>query len=171
MEYINLRYNEKADLSLEQLEKGAFLTTQVGDLVNTMTIAWGGINFIWGKPVFVIYVRYSRETYEMLKNTKEFTINIPLNVNLKKELAFCGTKSGRDYDKIKECNFTLLPGREVKTPIIKECDMHYECKVIYIQAMEPTNIPKDILKRYYSTNNYHVVYYGEIVDSYLIKGE
>ncbi len=171
MEYINLRYNEKSDLSLEQLEKGAFLTTQVGDLVNTMTIAWGGINVVWGKPVFVIYVRYSRETYKMLKNTKEFTVSIPLKGDLKKELAFCGTKSRRDYDKIKECNLTLVPGRKVKTPIIKECDMHYECRVNYIQAMEPTNIPKDILKRYYSKNNYHVVYYGEILDSYLIKGE
>ncbi|AIO18299.1 Flavoredoxin [Candidatus Izimaplasma bacterium HR1] len=171
MKYIDLDYSEKASEMLPALENGIFMTTKVGDKVNTMTIAWGGINFVWNKPVFVAYVRYSRDTYEMMKNTEEFTINVPLHNDLKNELAFCGTKSGRDYDKIRECNFTLIDGRIVNTPIIADCEMHYECKVIYKQAMEPNNIPESILQRYYTNNNFHVIFYGEIVDSYIIKGE
>ena len=171
MEYQNLKYNELSKEMFEQLEKGAFLTTKVGDKVNTMTIAWGGINFVWYRPVFVAYVRYSRDTYQMLENGSEFTINVPLTKDLKKELSFCGTKSGRDYDKIEKCGLHLKDSRSIQTPIISDCDLHFECKVVYKQALEPGMIPQDVKERFYRDNNYHVVYYGEIVDSYLIKGE
>ena len=171
MKYIDINYSEKVNEFLPALDRGVFMTTKVGDKVNTMTIAWGGINLIWHKKVFVAYVRYSRDTYNMLQETDEFTINIPFNNNLRKELGICGTKSGRDTNKIEECNFSLIDGRVVNTPVIGECDMHYECKVIYKQAMEPNNIPKDILERNYANNNFHVIFYGEIVDSYIIKGD
>ena len=171
MKYINLSYDEKANEILPALKKGIFMTTKVDNKVNTMTIAWGGINIVWNKPIFVAYVRYSRDTYEMMTNTDEFTINIPLSNKLRKELALCGTKSGRDLNKIDACNFSLLKGRKVNTPIIADCEMHYECKVIYKQAMEPGNVKEDILKKYYPNNNFHVIFYGEIVDSYIIKGE
>ena len=117
------------------------------------------------------YVRYTRDTYEMLENGSEFTISVPLENDLKKELAYCGTVSGRDEDKIKACHFTLLDPRIINTPVIGECELHYECKVIYKQAMEPGMVPIDVKQRFYSNHNYHVIYYGEIVDSYLIKGE
>lgn len=162
---------EHATPMFEQLMKGAFLTTKKGDKVNTMTIAWGGINVVWGKPLYVVYVRYSRDTYDMLEGNDAFTVSVPLENDLRKELGYCGTKSGRDTDKIKDCNFTLLPGRKVDVPVISECDLHYECKVIYRQAMEPNAVPQDVKDRYYSTHNYHVIYYGEILDSYRTGGE
>lgn len=171
MEYKNIKYNELTKEMFEQLEKGAFLTTKVEDKVNTMTIAWGGVSFVWYKPVFIAYVRYSRDTYKMLENGKEFTISVPLSTSMKKELSYCGTKSGKDVDKIKECGLMITKGRAVSTPIINACDLHFECKVIYKQAMEPGLIPEEVKKRFYSNDNYHVIYYGEIVDSYLIKGE
>lgn len=171
MNYQDITFTELSKEALEQLRKGCFMTTRVKDKVNTMTIAWGGINIVWNKPLFVAYVRYTRDTYEMLNNTDEFTINIPLTREMKSELAFCGTKSGRDYDKIKECNLNLLPGRKVDTPVIVECDLHFECKVIYKQAMEPANVTKDISNKYYTNNDYHVIFYGEIVDSYILKGD
>ena len=107
----------------------------------------------------------------MLEESDEFAVNIPLNKDLRKELGFCGTKSGRNHDKIKEANLKLLDSRKVSTPILADCDLHYECKVIYKQAMEPNSIPDTIKNRYYSSNDFHVVYYGEIIDSYLLKGE
>lgn len=171
MEYKTIEYNELSTKMLTQLQKGAFLTTKVGDKVNTMTIAWGGINVVWNKHLFVVYVRYTRDTYQMMEKGHEFTVSVPLENDLRKALGFCGTKSGRDYDKIKECDLTLVPGRVIDTPVLKECELHYECKVVYKQAMEPGMVPKEIKERYYSNNDYHVIYYGEIVDSYIIKGE
>jgi len=170
MRYVDLASGSLTDQALKQLEIGAFLTTKKEDKINTMTIAWGGINIVWGKALFVIYVRYSRETYNMLEKNDEFTVSIPLTKDLKKELSYCGTKSARDVDKIEACNLTLLPGRTTHTPIIAECDIHYECKLLYRQAMEPNAIPDEIKKRYYSTNDFHVIYYGEITDMYQTKG-
>ncbi len=169
MDYVDLRYNELSKEMFDQLRIGTFLTTKYKDKVNTMTIAWGGINYVWNKPVFVAYVRYSRDTYNMMEKGQEYTISVPMNNRLKRELSFCGTKSGRDYDKINECGLHTLPGRKIDTPIIKECELHFECKIIYKQAMEPGMIQDSIKERYYSNNDYHVIYYGEIVDSYMIK--
>ncbi|PAT02663.1 flavin reductase [Candidatus Izimaplasma bacterium ZiA1] len=167
--YQKIHYNEYSSEMIKQLEKGLFITTKVNQKINTMTIAWGHIGIIWGKPVFIAYVRYTRDTFKMLEQAEEFTISVPLQNNLKKELSFCGTKSGRDYDKINECDLKIKNARIINTPILADCELHYECKVIYKQAMEPGLIPNDVKQRYYKDNNYHMIYYGEIVDSYILK--
>ncbi len=112
-------------------------------------------------------VRYSRHTYDILEKSKEFTVSVPLTRDMKKELAICGTKSGRDIDKFKECNLTTIKGKSIDTPIIEECELHYECKVVYQQAMEPGLIDKGIREANYSNNDFHIMYYGEIVESYI----
>ncbi len=165
----DITYHEGLDTSFNQLDRGAFLTSKVGDKVNTMTIAWGGISLVWHKKVFVVFVRYTRDTYDMLEKSDEFTVSIPKTNTLKDEWVYCGRHSGRDVDKIKECNFNLLPGRQVKVPVIQECETHYECKIVYKQAMEPGNIPEDVKNRFYKKHDYHVMYFGEILDSYKIE--
>ena len=163
-----IRYNQFATEALKQLEKGAFLTVKDEEEINTMTIAWGSISYIWNKPIFMVAVRYSRHTYNLIENAKEFTVSIPISVNLKKELAYCGTKSGKDVNKFEACKLTPIKGQKISTPIIGECELHYECKVTYQQAMEPANLDENIKKRNYSNNDYHVLYFGEIVDTYLL---
>lgn len=163
-----IKFNEYSTEALEQLRKGAFLTVKDGDEVNTMTIGWGSISVVWNKPIFMVAVRYSRHTYNIIEKAKEFTVSIPLAKDLKKELAYCGTKSGRDVNKFEECNLTLLEGQKISTPVIEECELHYECKVVYQQAMEPATLDEGIKKRFYLDNDYHVLYFGEIVDSYLL---
>ncbi|MTI68642.1 MAG: flavin reductase family protein [Firmicutes bacterium] len=167
--YKDTKYNEYSKEMLNQLEKGVFLTVKDKDDLNTMTIAWGNIGVIWNKPIFTIAVRYSRYTYNLLENAKEFTISVPLNKDMKKELSLCGTKSKRDIDKFKECNLTPKKGKILNTPIIDECDLHYECKVVYQQAMDPALLNEEIKKLKYKNNDYHVLYYGEIVSSYIKK--
>ncbi|MFA5523089.1 MAG: flavin reductase family protein [Tissierellales bacterium] len=162
-----VKFNQHSREALEQIIKGAFLTAKDGDRVNTMTIGWGNIGIVWGKPIFMVAVRYSRYTYDLIESSKEFTVSIPINKDLKKELAYCGRYSGKDVDKFKECNITIVDGQKVSAPIIGECDLHYECKVVYQQAMEPVALSKDIKEKYYTKNDYHVLYFGEIVDSYL----
>jgi len=159
-------YKKRMDEVFEQVQKGVFLTTKNNDKVNTMTIAWGGIAIVWSKPVFIVYVRYSRDTYQMMENHDEFTISVPLSKKMQKELAYAGTKSGRDTNKIDDLNLTLEAGKKVDVPIIKDCDVHYECKVIYKQAMEPGNISDEVKNQYYKTHDYHVMYYGEILANY-----
>lgn len=147
--------------------KGAFLTVKSGDKVNTMTIGWGDIGYIWRKPVFMVMVRKSRHTYDIIEAAEDFTVSIPVNCDLKKELAICGTKSGRDIDKFKECNLSMENSNKVNSPIIGECDLQFECKIIYKQHMDEKFLSSEINKSCYENGDYHTMYYGEIVDCYL----
>lgn len=84
-----------------------------------MTIGWGNVGIVWGKPIFMVAVRYSRYTYDLIEKAKDFTVSIPLKNNLKKELTYCGTYSGKDVDKFKECNLKLKKGRKVVSLLLK----------------------------------------------------
>lgn len=154
---------------IKQLPKGALMVVKDNEKENVMTIGWGTIGFVWRKPVLMVMVRYSRLSYEMLEKTKEFTVNIPIANSLQKEIGICGSKSGRDVDKFKECGFTKEKGKVLDLSVIKECDLFYECKVIYQQAMEPGVIDQQIKESFYTNknNDYHVLYYGEIIASYI----
>lgn len=151
---------------LEQLPKGAFMNVAYEGKENTMTIGWGNVGFMWAKPVFTAMVRYSRYTYELVDKAKEFTISVPLNGQLKEALGICGSKSGRDVDKFELCNLHKLEGQDVSSPMIEECDLHLECKVVYQQGMEADLLNDDIKAKKYSDGNYHVLYYGEILGVY-----
>jgi flavin reductase (DIM6/NTAB) family NADH-FMN oxidoreductase RutF len=147
-------------------EGGVFLNSSHNGNINTMTIGWACFGFIWNKPVVTVAVRYSRHTYELINESGVFTISVPAYNVLKKELTFCGSRSGRDYDKFKETGLTLVSGRKVDVPVIGECGMHFECKVIYKQAMEPALIDAKIDEKFYKGNDFHVLFYGEILDFY-----
>lgn len=153
---------------MEQMSKnGVFLNTKQGDRINTMTIGWGTIGVFWGKPVFTVAVRVSRHTYDLINGSGEFTVSVPMDDKLKKALAFCGSKSGRSVDKFAECGISSKDGISVNSPCIEECALHYECKVIYKQSMEPGLILSDAVLKFYSGGDFHMVFYGEIQGCYL----
>lgn len=160
----------QADEIAEALKKGVFLTTKVGDKVNSMVIEWGHIGRIWNRPVFVVYVRVNRFTRELLDQNPEFTVNIPIHGYDRKAFMICGTKSGRDMDKIREAGLTLADPEVVSVPAIKDFPLTLECKVIYRQEQDATQLPDAIRKQFYSVDpGEHISYFGEIVDAYLIE--
>jgi flavin reductase (DIM6/NTAB) family NADH-FMN oxidoreductase RutF len=158
-------YNQYISEVEHQLRNGGLFLTSKGEKINTMVIGWGGINFFWGKPIFLVPVRKSRYTHMLIDKSGEFTVSVPLSNDLRKALAFCGSKSGRDFDKFKECNLTPVPGTKVNTPIIGECSLHYECKVVYKQDMTPENLALELNHKWYP--DYHTFYFGEIVACYI----
>jgi len=164
--YKEMDYKEVSRQIMEQLPKGAFLTVKNGGKVNTMTIAWGTMGFIWNKPIFTVLVRYSRYTHELIHNADEFTVSFPLNGRLDDALNLCGTKSGRDIDKFAECALKTQRGRVVDTPVISGCDIHLECRIVYRQALAPENLDDGIKNSCYPVGDYHVIYCGEIVAAY-----
>ena len=165
---MKVNFTEHFEKGMEFLRtQGAFLTVKSGDKVNTMTIGWGSIGYEWNRPIFTVLVRKSRYTYELIENSDNFTVSIPLSRDLKNALAVCGSKSGRDIDKFKECNLSLEKSRKVDTPIIGECELYYECKIVYKQEMNSELLSKDIVESAYKTGDYHTLYYGEIVETYI----
>lgn len=162
--------NEYAEVLLNKLPNGVFLTTAFGGVVNTMVIGWGGINVIWGKPMMLILVRKIRATWDLIEKTNEFTISVPIKHDLSEALKICGTKSMREInDKFTYCHLTPVPGRKIKTPVVGECELHYECRVLYKQPLNQDNIPEAIKNRYYPTGANHTLYFGEIIDTYLFE--
>ncbi len=92
-----------------------------------ITLSWGGTSSS-DPPYVSIAIRKARFSYNLIKNSKEFVINIPTSEMLT-QVEFCGTKSGRDLNKWKECNFTKGDSIEIITPYIVECPVSMECKL------------------------------------------
>ena len=100
---------------------------------NIITVAWTG-TICTNPPMVYISVRPSRYSYEMLKKTGEFVINLTTE-----ELAFatdyCGVRSGRDVDKFKEAHLTKEPAQFVKAPMIKESPVSIECRLTEVKEL------------------------------------
>lgn len=94
---------------------------------NVFTVAWTG-TICSDPPMVSISVRPQRYSYEMIRETGEFVINLTT-----RDLAFatdyCGVKSGRDVDKFKEMKLTPMPAEKISAPLIKESPVNIECKV------------------------------------------
>lgn len=157
----------------KHMSKGILLTTKGQSGVNTMTIGWGTLGIEWGRPMFVAYVRESRFTKQLLDENPEFTINCPVGELDGKILGFCGTKSGRDLDKIKELCLDLEEPDQISVPGIRQLPLTLECKVVYRNPQPTENLPQVILDRYYpekdGIRDFHHAYYGEIVSAYIIE--
>ena len=156
----------------EALKAGVLLTTKSKDTVNTMTIGWGSVGIEWGLPVFTAYVRESRFTRQLLDESGEFTVNISLTAPDKKVIAVCGTKSGREVDKISELGLTLEEPAVISVPGIREFPLTLECRVLLRNVQEERRLPENVQQRFYSAINagdYHIAYYGEILKAYLIE--
>lgn len=168
---MDFNYTLNLSETLKNIEnRGAFLTVKDNDgKVNTMTIGWGSIGYEWKKPVFSVLVRESRYTYDIIENAEDFTVSVPFNDDTKDALKFCGTKSGKNFDKFKECNLTTLESKKVKSPAIKDCQMIYECKILYKQTMNLKLLNKEISEKWYASEDVHKIYYGEIVNCYYNK--
>ena len=179
MEKVSINAFEHANEILGRIRKGILVTAKLGEQVNSMTIGWGTIGVHWSRPVFVIYIRKNRFTTHMVHDSKEFTINVPLDESMDKEIAYLGAHSGRDEDKVKKCNLTLVPGNKVNAPGIKEIPLTLECKVLFSELQDITTLPGYLKDRYYPQDvdslfcgpnkDEHYAIYGEIVDSYIIK--
>ena len=164
---------------LKALSKGILLTVKGEEKVNTMAISWGALGIEWNKLLFTAYIRENRYTKAILDKTLDFTINIPLDKMDAKIFSVCGTKSGRDVDKIKEANLTLVNAEIISSPAIKELPITLECKVSYKQRQVLENLPNEIVKRDYpqdvegtfvgANRDPHTAYYAEIVAAYIIE--
>lgn len=111
-----------------------------GDMENSniITVAWTGI--LNTDPAMVyISVRKTRHSYEIIKNSREFVINLTTE-KLAYATDWCGVKSGKDVDKFKEMKLTKEKAKFVKCPLIKESPVSVECRVKEI---------RDLRKSYY----------------------
>lgn len=150
--------------TIKRLEKPGLLlvSSNMEGKSNVMTIGWGLIGTFWSMPVFMIAVRPSRYTHGFIEERSEFTVNVPKD-GMDEIVEYCGTVSGRKHDKFKECKLTLSKAKEANVPIMKECQIHYECQVVHKIKVIPELIPSNVKETLYPKDNYHTLYFGKIL--------
>lgn len=95
--------------------------------INVFTVGWIG-TACTKPPMITAAIRPERLSYEYIKETGEFVVNLP-SKDMVKTVDFCGVRSGKNIDKIEHCNLTLEQSEKVKVPSIKQCPVSLECKV------------------------------------------
>lgn len=166
---MRLKPVEAKELSLEALRlftgRTPLLTAGDKTACNTMTIGWGGLGSLWNKPACTVYVRHSRHTYSFMETHDYFTVSV-LPGERKDTLTLCGTKSGRETDKIAACGLTVCHGAG-GAPFFDEAELVLVCRKLYAQDMGPEFvIDSGAAASFYTKGDWHRMYVGEVVEAY-----
>lgn len=133
---------------------------------NTMTANWGGIGYLWNKPVVFIFVRPERYTFEFTEKSDYFTISF-LGEENKDIHKICGSKSGRDIDKVTETG--LVPRfTELGNVVFEQGRLTLECKKLYTDTIKKEGfMDSELFEKWYTVKgNPHVMYVAEIVNAW-----
>lgn len=156
---VNIRDVKKSVVELIS-DDWMLVTAGTPEKCNTMTAVPGAVGELWGKDVVFTFIRPQRYTYEFLESSDVFTLSF-FGGEYKKELSLCGSKSGRDTDKIKECGFTAAQsGGGV---YFEEASAVIVCKKIAFQDIDPNGFLDPSIEKNYAQKDYHRVYVGEIL--------
>ena len=141
----------------------ALITSGDETAYNTMTASWGGVGELWNKDVCFVFIRPQRYTFEFVEKNDLFTVSFYPKEH-HKALSFCGSHSGRDFDKAKETGLTplFLDG----TTAFEEAKIILVCKKIACQEMDPNGFMDPTIDKNYAAKDYHKIYVGEIISCY-----
>ena len=145
--------------------QNALLTAGDRDVCNTMTIGWCQLGRLWSIPVCTVYVRPERYTYAFMESHDYFTVSV-LPLSDRQTAQVCGTKSGRDIDKIKECGLTLRRGAG-DAPFFDEAEWVLVCRKLYAQDLDESCVLDErVFHHYGAKGGWHRAYTGEVVEAY-----
>lgn len=165
---MSLKKIDASTLTFNPFEKLAKQWALVGagsmDKFNMMTVSWGAVGVIWGKPSVTAYIRQTRYTKEFVDSCDTFTLTFLKDGN-RDALNVLGSKSGRDMDKMKDSGLTPI---EVDGEVMfEEAELVLVCRKRFVQDMPKENfVNQETLDKWYADQNYHTMYIGEIVVAY-----
>lgn len=147
--------------------QNALLTAGDRNGCNTMTIGWCQLGRLWSIPVCTVYVRPERYTYQFMESHDYFTVSVMPLSHKQTTMQVCGTQSGRDIDKVKECGLTLRYGTG-DAPFFDEAEWVLVCRKLYAQDLQESCVlqGESILRHYGAKGGWHRVYTGEVVEAY-----
>ena len=136
--------------------------------LNTMTASWGGIGWLWNRPVAFVFIRPERYTHDFIDRESRLTLSF-YKEEYRSILQFCGTKSGRDVDKVKETGLKPV-ALESGAMTFSEARLTLDCRKLFKSPMSAANfIDKSILEKWYGNQpggSFHDVYVVEIEGVY-----
>ena len=130
---------------------------------NPMTVSWGYIGFMWGFPSAIVAVRPQRHTLGFIRECDSFTLTA-FGEDYRAALQLCGSKSGRDLDKVAAAGLTPEAAAKVKAPVFREAELVLECRKVYHGGFLPEGFPDRLIpEKIYPGGDYHLFFAGEIV--------
>ena len=136
--------------------------------LNTMTASWGGIGWLWNRPVAFVFIRPDRYTHDFIECESRLTLSF-YKEEFRGILHFCGTKSGRDVDKVKETGLKPV-ALESGAMTFEQARLTVDCRKLFKSSMAAANfIDKSILEKWYGNQpggSLHDVYVVEIEGVY-----
>ncbi len=132
---------------------------------NMMTVAWGSLGCMWGKPFAQALVRPQRHTRRYMDEGDSFTL-CAFPESFRNDLQTLGTVSGKTGPKLKKTSITLRPSSKVPAPSYEQAGLILECRKIYQQDMDPAGFMDDAIEKNYKAGDYHRIYFGEIVAAF-----
>ncbi len=163
-EFKAIKPTEITDNTFKLLDKDWMLVT-AGNLedFNTMTASWGHLGILWNLPIAIAYIRPQRYTYEFVNKYEDYTLTF-FTEAYRSALKFCGSRSGRDYDKIAETGLTPIQTQRGNV-IFQEARLVLECRKIYEDDLKKGNfLVPEIAEKHYPKNDFHRFYMGEIIN-------
>ncbi|MEA2030365.1 MAG: flavin reductase family protein [candidate division Zixibacteria bacterium] len=140
-----------------------WMLVTAGDIesYNTMTAAWGTFGELWSLEVCICYVRPTRYTYDFMEKSRTFTLSF-FDEAFRDTLNYCGTKSGRDVDKMSIPELTAVKSKD-NSVYFAEARLVVECSKIYTQDIDPERFLDSKIHDKYPKKDYHRMYVGEII--------
>lgn len=134
-----------------------------GGRANAMTASWGALGVLWHKDVCICYVRPQRHTHKLLREQQRFSVAF-LPEQYREALKVCGTKSGRDTDKLSECGLHTVELDGV--PMIEEASILLVCRKLYEDEIKEECFLEREVMATYKAKDYHTFYICEIEEVY-----
>lgn len=132
---------------------------------NAMTASWGNMGILWNKPVATVFVRPQRYTYGLCESADRFSLCVLPEEN-RDALKLCGTKSGKDIDKLSECSLDCIEIDGVK--VIEGSKIAMICKKLYADDLKKECFIDKEQYKHYPADDFHRFYILEI-EKILVK--
>lgn len=137
---------------------------------NMMTASWGGIGWLWNKPVAFVFIRPERYTFEFTEKTDRMTLSfLGKNEEARAIYNLCGSQSGKDMDKMKESGLTPLKINEKGDISYTQARLTFACKKLYADDLNSQKFVEPALnERWYGkAGGYHKMYIVEIEEIFV----
>lgn len=162
----NFKEISPADFGVKPIEliKNGWMLITAGtrEKINTMTASWGGLGVMWNLPVAYVVIRPQRYTKTFVDAGERFSLSFP-SAKFKKQMAYLGSVSGRDEDKIAKSGLTPVFDDATGTPFFEESHTALICRKLYAQPMASEFfIDRAPAEQWYPQKDFHTLYVAEI---------
>nr|WP_320036553.1 DUF4468 domain-containing protein [uncultured Bacteroides sp.] len=143
-------------------EDWMLITAGDKDKFNMMTASWGGLGFLYEKPVAFCFINPTRYTYQLMENKDTYTLTFYTEA-YRDALKYCGSKSGKDTDKVKGSGLTPITTPD-GSKAFSQAWLIIECRKMVAQSLQAESISDKSLKENWTGKQMHKMYIGEIIN-------